>query len=224
MQTWSGQNASSIVSPSRKLIITILSVFSLAGLVIGFTIGGLTHPKSNPTGNTGPVQKPTIAAHTTATATPTATLPPTVLLGFPEFSSTPTTTESATDGTQYTVSMQAVDKQKKSVHSSDVTCKLWLVANIPDHQNLDIAQTTLKAVDNLKAAITGTVNKIPSPELPYLNFDATTDQTVHCNANGQATWKYTIATAALPGNYDLVILADWKGAHWNWSWVNITIK
>lgn len=223
MQTWSGQNTGGVSAPTRKLVTTILVAFSLAGLVIGFAVGGLTHPQSTPTGNTGPVQKPTVTAQTTATVPPTATLPPDVVLGLPMFTSY-STTESATGNTHYTVKIQANDKKKKPVHSGDITCKLWLVQQIPDNQILNIDPKVLKNVTNLVAPIQGTLNGQPVVEVPGLLFDKPGAQTTTCDDNGQTTWKYTIVPTLPPGIYDLVILTDWKGRHYNWSWVNITIK
>lgn len=224
MQTWSGQNVGGLLSPSRKFLTITLSAFSLAGLIIGFAVGGLAHPKAASTNTTGSVKQPTVIVHATATPPPTATTAPVVVLGFPQFNPFPTSPESAAGGTQYTVSMQAVDKQNKPVvHASDITCKLWLVQQIPAKQILNIDKNTLKAVNNLDQPIQGSINNQPAPELPYLVFDANTKQTTQCNANGQATWKYTISPTAPPGNYELVILADWKGVHYNWYWVDIKL-
>lgn len=225
MQIWSGQqSAGGTFSPTRKFVSTIIAVFSLAGLVIGFAVGGLTHSPGGTTNNTDPTKKPVIAAQTTVTATPTATPPPDVTLGFPQFNPYPTTPEKAAGGTQYTVTMLAVDKKKKPVHSADVTCKLWLVPQIPAGQTLDIDAKILKNVAGLSTPIAGTLNGQPMTELPYLSFTPTTPQTTKCGANGQATWNYTIAPTAVPGNYELVILADWKGVHYNWYWTDIAIK
>jgi hypothetical protein len=145
------------------------------------------------------------------------------VLGLPQFVQYPTASESITGGSSYTVNMQAVDKQKKAIHSTDVVCKVWLVHQIPDKQNLDIDKAALK-IDNLGNPIQGTVNKLPVPEMAgYLSFDPTTPQLTHCDENGKASWKYQISPTAQQGNYSLVILADWKGVHYNWSWANITI-
>ena len=224
MQIWSGQSAGGTLSPTRKFITTVLIVFSLAGLVIGFAVGGLTHSQANPTNDTGPTKKPTIVAQTTVTAAPTATPPPDIVLGYPQFNPYPTSPESAAASTQYTVTMQAVDKKKKPVHSSDVTCKLWLVPQIPAGQILNIDAKILKDVNNLATPIPGTLNGQPVAEVPYLAFTPTTPQLTKCGSSGQATWKYTIAPTAAPGNYELVILSDWKGVHYNWYWSDVIIK
>lgn len=228
MQTWSGQNAAGASSPTRKFITTVLIVFSLAGLVIGFTVGGLTHPKTTTTGSVNPITKPTVAVQVTATATATPTQPPNIVLGPPTFNPAPTSPESAASGTTYTVGLQAVDKQNKPIHSSDITCKLWLIQQIPGNQKLIISADALKNVDNLTNPIPATLSTSKQPVtevMGALTLDATTPhQTMNCTADGQATWKYTIAPTVPPGTYDLVILTDWKGVHYNWRWFDIKIQ
>jgi hypothetical protein len=224
MQTWSGPNAGGTNSPSRNLTTYILLFFSLAGLIAGFAFGGFFHPGSNTIANNiGPTtaQTPT---QTPSDVTPTPTVQPVVPLGLPQFKPFPTTNESATNSAPYTVGTQVVDKQDQPVHASDITCKVWLVQQIPDKQALSIDTNILKAVSNLSSPISGTVNNQPAPEVIGLTFDPGTPQTGFCNPNGQMTWKYTIAPSLQPGTYDIVILTDWKGTHWNWSWVNIMVK
>lgn len=232
MQAWSGHPPAGTLSPTRKLLTTILVAFSLAGLIAGFTLGGLTASRSRATtGNTGPVKKQTPVIQNTATATPTSTPPPAIFLGFPQFKPYPVPTESATSTTStapypYTVGMQAVDKQNKPVYSGDVTCKLWLIQQLQPGKKLSIDSATLKSVNNLQNSIQGTVSGTPQPvpEVNGLTFDPTTPQTALCDSNGQITWKYSIAATVPPGPYALVILADWQGKHYNWYWTNITIQ
>jgi len=227
MQAWSGHPPAGTLSPARKLLMTILVAFSLAGLITGLALGGLTATRSRATqGTSGPVKKQTPVVQNTTTATPSPTPPPVIFLGFPQFKPYPAPTESATSGTLYTVGMQAVDKQGKPVASADVTCKLWLIQQLQPSQKLTIDSATLKAVDGLQNPIQGTISGTPQPvpEVPGLTFDATTPQTARCDSNGQITWKYSIAATVPPGPYALVILADWQGRHYNWYWTNITIQ
>ncbi len=227
MQAWSGRPPAGTLSPTRKLLTTILVAFSLTGLIAGFALGGLTASRSrSTTSDTGPVKKQTPVVQKTVTATPTPTPPPVVLLGFPQFKPYPAPTESATSTTPYTVGMQAVDKQNKPVHSGDVTCRLWLIQQLQPGKKLSIDSATLKSIDNLKSPIQGTVSGTPQtvPEVNGLTFDPTTPQTTLCDANGQVTWKYSISATVPPGPYALVILADWQGKHYNWYWTNITIQ
>lgn len=227
MQAWSDQPSAETLSPARKLLMTTLVAFSLAGLIMGFTLGGLTASRSRATtGTIGPVKKQTPVVQNTTTATPSPTPPPVIFLGFPQFKPYPVPTESAANTAGYTVGMQAVDKQGKLVHSADVTCKLWLIQQLQSGQKLNIDSATLKAVNNLQNPIQGTVAGTPQPvpEINGLTFDSATPQTALCDSNGQITWKYTIAATVPPGPYDLVILADWQGKHFNWYWTNITIQ
>ncbi|HLG77098.1 MAG TPA: hypothetical protein VKX46_11835, partial [Ktedonobacteraceae bacterium] len=114
MQAWSGLPPTGTLTPTRKLLTTILVTFSLAGLIAGFALAGLTASRSRSTsGNTGPAKKQTPVVQNTATATPTPTAPPVILLGFPQFKPYPTPTESAANTAGYTVGMQALDKQGK---------------------------------------------------------------------------------------------------------------
>lgn len=227
MHTWSGQSPSGAVSPTRRLITTIIITFSVVGLLAGFALGGLSASRSGSnTGATGPQKTQTPVAQHTATVTPTRTPVPVILLGFPQFKPYPQPTESAANNTTYTVGMQAVDKQGHAVSSANVTCKLWLIQQLASNQKLSIDPATLKAVTTLTTPIQGTITGTPQPvpEINGLTFDPTTPQTALCNPNGQITWKYTIAPTVLPGSYDLVILADWQGKHYNWYWTNITIQ
>lgn len=227
MQTWSGQSTTGTHAPTRRFITTVLLIFSLAGLIAGFAFGGLTSKPHNPTISTNSAKTPILVTHITPTVTPTSTPPPNIVLGVPQWTSTPPPSESAANNTVYTIRMQAVDKQKKPVHSADLTCKAWLVQQIPDGQILNIDPKVLKDVNNLSNPISGTVNKQPAPEvLPGtgLTFDQSTLQTAKCGPDGQITWKYTISPTLPPGAYSIVILVDWKGVHFNWAWDSITVK
>lgn len=227
MQTWSGHPPSGAASPTRRLVTTTLIAFSLAGLIIGFALGGLTASRSpSNTGSTGPARTHTPVVQNTVAATPTRTPTPVILLGFPQFKPYPQPTESAAGGTLYTVGMQAVDKQGHPVMSNNVTCKLWLIQQLGAGQKLNIDSATLKAIGTLPAPIQGTIAGTPQPvpEINGLTFDPTTPQTAPCGPSGQLSWKYAIAATVPPGPYDLVILADWQGKHYNWYWTNITIQ
>ena len=222
MQTWSGPNTEGTNLLTRKITLYALLFFSLAGLISGFAFGGFLFPGGNNTGNnTGPIVKSAQPSPTSAAATPTTEA--IVQLGIPTFITYPKNPESAAGATVYSVGIQVVDRDNKPVHASDITCKAWLVQQIPDDQKLSLDTNTLKAVNAISNPITGTVNNMPAPEVVgALTF--TTPQTGFCQSNGQMTWKYTIAPNTAPGAYDIVTLADWKGVRFNWSWVNITIQ
>jgi len=226
MQTWSGQNPGGTVSPLRKLTMYVIIGFAIVGLISGFAFGGLTRPgSSNTTANTNPNKKNTPVAQPTHSVTVTPTTQPIVALGTPLFKPYPTTDESIAGGTVYTVGMQVLDKANKPVQADNITCKAWLVQQIPSGQILTIDENTLKNYNSINQSITGTVNNTPFQEIAGgLVFDASTAQTSACNSSGQMTWKYTLGPTLTPGTYDIVILADWKGVHYNWSWGNIVAQ
>ena len=131
MQTWSGQNSGGATSPTRKFITTVLLTFSLAGLVIGLTVGGLT--SSKPGGSamtTTPIKKATQpVTQVTQTISPTPTAENIVL-------DPPTITkfvfsEVADGTTSYTLSTQPTDKNShKPISAADITCRIWHDAKI----------------------------------------------------------------------------------------------
>lgn len=225
MQTWSGPNIKETHSPSRKVTTYTLILFAAAGLIAGFAFGGFSQlGAAGSHNNTNPVVKTTQPAQTPSAITPTPTVQPIVPLGFPKFDPFPETNEQVGQNTTYSIGIQVIDKQNKSIHATGITCKAWLVQQIPDKQTLNIDQKVLKAYKDLDKPISGTINNQPFPEVGGLVFDATTPQTGTCDENGRKTWKYTLTPTLAPGSYDIVILADWKGIHWNWSWVHITVK
>jgi flagellar basal body-associated protein FliL len=229
MQTWSGQNPGGTLSSTRKLLTIVIVAFSLAGLIAGFAIGGLTGSKPTTTtaGTPGPRPKQTVAVQNTVTVTPKPTVQPIVKLDPPKTLNISATAQKADGTTSYTLTIQVIDKQNKQpVHAPGITCKAWLVQRIPAGQKMDIDTNTLKAVTSLTTTpIQGTLNPGGQPvtEISGLTFVSPTTQTAPSNADGQVTWKYTIAPTVAPGDYDLVILTDWQGVRFNWSWDDITI-
>ncbi len=223
MQTWSGPNTGGTNASVRKLTLYTLLGFSLAGLIAGFVFGGFVHSTPTQVNTPGPIAKTTptapITSHIVLTPTPEVILP----LGLPLFQTYPKSTESLADRATYSVGIQVINHNQQPVHASDITCKAWLVQQIPQDKSLHIDPNTLKDVNNLTNPIAGTIDNTPAPEVGGLVFDPTTPQTGLCDANGQMTWKYTLAPTLAPATYDLVVLTDWKGKHYNWSWVNIKI-
>lgn len=221
------QNPRENASPKQKIPATILLVFSLAGLIAGFAFGGFTGHKAPPTtSNIGPTKTPTTIARSTVTVTPTTQ--PVVALNPPNTTNLSAATQHPDGVTSYSITIQAIDKNKNPIHAPNITCKLWLVQRIPSGKILQIDPTVLKAYNNLSTTpIQGTISTTnqPDPEIASsLNFAATTPQTAPCNAQGQMTWSYTIAATVPPGDYDLVFLTDWQGIHFNWGWADITIQ
>lgn len=212
MQTWSGPNTGGASSPTRKFITTILIIFSLAGLVIGFTVGGLTQPKTTKTGSTNPQTQPTVSAQITATATPTATPAPDIVLDPPTITKY-IFSEVADGTTTYTLSVQPLDKNThKPISAADITCRIWLA------QKLNETNSALKANNYaLLKNIKGFDQPFPQEVANGLTVTAPASQVQLCASNGATSWTYSLPPTVQPGSYYIYILADWKGIHFNWN-------
>lgn len=204
--------------PSRSIAVLAVILFALSGLISGFAVGGFLHSRSGQSGTSG---AGTTSEGQTTKPSSTHTSHP-IPLGFPQINVS--NADEKANGTTYILTTQAIDKQNQPVHASDITCKLWLVQRIPDHKILDIPVSTLKDANAIQNPITGFVNGRTFEEVNGLNFDSSTPQTHLCNANGQFTWKYQVSSSVEAGDYDLVVLTDWNGVHYDWSWININIK
>jgi hypothetical protein len=219
---WAGESFAQRGLRLNTLVVGALVLFALAGMMSGFAVGAVVHHRGN-----GVSASPTSAASTVVAhkGSPTATAtPPPILLGIPNFANGPTFTEVADGQTSYSVTAQAIDKQGQAIHRTGITCKLWLVQRIPDNALLqlpDIGQRT--SSQSIAQPIPGQVDDKPYDEIPGLIFAATTPQTQPCDGHGRASWEYTISPAVAPGKYDLVLLTDWQGIHYNWRWAHIVI-
>jgi len=214
MQTLSGQgSANNLKNQWRAIAVISIILFAIAGLLSGFAVSAFTRPVQQQFANnsgttlTPPQQK---LAHT-----PTATVQAqqSLLLGPPTIQQVQYI-EIANDSTTYTVAAQAIDKQSQPIYSQGITCKLWLTKD--SNVNANMPTSRLVSVDTL-------AQPFPKEE-GVLNFAATTPQTQLCNSNGQGQWSYTLSPSIKHGIYYLVVLMDWGGIHYNWSWVAITIK
>lgn len=227
MQTLDRKNPTKLSSQTRKIATGAILLFALSGLISGFAVGAFVHlkPATGTTHNTGSGTVP--IAQNTRTAT-VATQPDPVRFDYPKIDQV-ASFEKADGSTFYTFSAHI----NVAVRASDLTCKLWLIPRVPPgdiivYPPVDI----LKDVNNLSNPITSDaahhnydiIPGITFPEIQDLNFDPSTPQTQPCTTYQQVTWKYQVSTTAQPGNYDLVVLFDWQGKHYNWSWVNIEIK
>lgn len=206
----------SLSSQSRTVAVTAILLFALSGLISGFAVGAFVRPNfglpsSRNTGTIPIMQK-------NQTQTSASTMHPTPL-GYPVIDQA-NNIELADGTTFYIFSAHAVDRSidkghGKPVHASGITCRLWLMPMTQDPRS--IPQDRLKSPDTLQST--------PLPgEVPGLIFDQTTAQTQACNADGQGTWKYHLDPSISPGPYYLVVLTDWQGIHYNWSWVMVNIK
>ncbi len=217
--------APAAASPSQSIAIVAVILFALSGLISGFAIGAFIHPPKTTTadnisGNTHP-----IVAQTPVSTRGTHGIK-TFPLGWPviEFFNE---TENADGSTTYTFSAYPVDQSidsghGKQVYVSGITCKVWLIQRIPNSSHLLLPISTLQNISAIQNPLTGTAKGQQYPEVPGLTFS--TPQTQPCNSRGITTWQYQVSSTVTPGKYNLVVLTDWDGKRFNWSWADIVIK
>ncbi|HVB72773.1 MAG TPA: hypothetical protein VNE38_04380 [Ktedonobacteraceae bacterium] len=224
MQTLSGRRSNGLSPHSRRIATFAILLFALSGLISGFAVGAFVHPKSGGTpNNNGTGITPVMQQTKTATASPT---PVPVAFNFPGVS-VDQGVQKADGTTTYTLHAYltgVVDKNGQPIHASGLTCKLWLVQRL--NGKLNISSDILKNINDIQNPIPGTIKNQSAPvqEIQGLTFDAATQQVQACTTYDQVSWQYTISTSVEPGPYDLVVLFDWQGKHYNWSWENIDIK
>lgn len=224
MQTVSRPSSSGLSQQSRRIAMFAILLFALSGLISGFALGAFVKPKiPGITPNNGGGITP--VAQGTKTATPDVQPRP---VAFNDPSIDHYHTIEKNDGTVYTFSAylaNVVGKNGQPVYATDLTCKLWLIQHIDG--KLDLSATILANINEIQNPITGTITGegTPVPEVSgALNFDSTTNQVQACATSGDVTWKYSLSSSVNPGNYELVVLFDWQGKHYNWSWKDIKIK
>lgn len=219
MQTVSSQYPNNVNLQTRKVAVTAILLFALSGLISGFAVGAFVHPKSRTgTGNgtTGSVKTPIV--HATRTTVPTTTAEY-VNLGLPVISQGDYSYFQIANGsTNYTISALILNKNKTSIQASDVTCKLWLTKEGDVNSILRADQyALLRTIDTIQ-------QPFPKEVVGAFNYIAPSQQTQPCAPTGKTSWSYTMSQSVDPGTYSLVVLADWKGKSFNWSWVQIVIK
>lgn len=221
MQTVNRYSASSTSQQMRRIAIVAILLFGLSGLISGFAVGAFVRPKL-PVGlgnnsNNGNATPPSIARNS-GTGTTGQVQP--VNIGFPVVDSA-SFTEKADGATTYALTVHAVDTSidsghGKPIHAAGITSKLW-IEHIPRNGRVELPNAKLAAVD--------LQNPLTPNELPGgLNFSSTTPQIQRTNAQGQVTWTYSVSTTVDPGRYYLVILMDWQGKDYNWSWIDIKVE
>ncbi len=218
---------------SQTIIFTALALFALSGLMIGFVVGIFTHIQSGNASKANHNTSSGVVIHQ-QNPTQTVTIQP-MQMGCP----TPTFngTEQADGTTPYTFVAQAQNnsttcstKLNTPIHAPGISFKLWLIQRLPDNGGIaftDGAQqiyTTLNQPTVGKMTRNGKLQNDTIAPIGGINFDATTPQVQTSNAQGQVTWKYTLAPTLQNGTYDLVVLADWSGKFYNWSWWQITVN
>ncbi len=197
----------------QSIIITAITLFALAGAILGFSVGALTHrstsntqtSKNNKVANTNNKTKSTQAV---ATNTPIPTTTATVAalpLGYPSLGYT-----IPIAGTyKYTYTLQAMNKSNQPITTNGVTCRIWLTkanGGQPDVEANDIA--LFKNIAALQQALPN--------ESAGLTFDSATPQTQPC-VNGLGKWNVNLSPTIPKGTYYIVGLTE-NGTYINWSW------
>jgi hypothetical protein len=220
MQTLSDQHPNTIHQQTRKIAVVAILLFALSGLISGFAVGAFTHSKSRIPGTTTPASSGTTPV-TQMTRTPVSTAgTKNVNLDFPVIKQGEDFRflQIANGNTGYTFSASILNKNQTPIQVPDVTCKLWLT------QNRDI--NSILAANNY--AMPREIEKIQQPfpdeVVGYLNYISPSQQIQPCSQNGKTSWNYTISPSINPGIYYFVVLADWRGKSFKWSWVSIEIK
>lgn len=215
-------------SQSRSIAIVAVILFALSGLISGFSIGAFIHPpKSSTTGPNTSGTTPPIAGQSPVTTRTPYTIQE-IPLGWPVIAYF-NNMETADGSTSYTFSAYPVDQSVDAGHGTEVfasgiTCKVWLIQHIPATAHLSLPIPTLQDISAIQNPITSTVKDHQYAEIPGLTFyDASSPQTQMCNPRGVTNWKYQIATTVAPGKYNLVVLTDWDGKRFNWSWADIVV-
>ena len=221
MQTVSRQHPNHVHQQTRKIAIVAILLFALSGLISGFAVGAFVHPKAQTgtgTGTDNTSSKTTPVAHATQTTVPTTTVEH-INLDLPVIGQGDYAYFQIANGsTNYTFSAQIINKDKNPTQAQDVTCKLWLTKDGDVNSILRADNyALLRSVDTFQ-------QPFPKEDVGAFNYIAPSQQIRPCAPTGKTSWTYTIPQSVAPGTYNLVVLADWKGKSFNWSWVNIIIK
>lgn len=218
MQAWPGDNQR---GSGGKIALYTFLCFSLAGLIAGFALGGFTGRVPG-----GRADSPGLAATRTPSITghtpgPSATrAPENVLLGVPMVGAGDYTGSEKSDGTTtYTFSTQIVNKGDNTpITATDVTCRLWLT------NDADATSAALSANNYALLRTSSSFNQpFPHEAANALHFASSSPQTQSCSAQSKTSWTYTLSPALHHGRYFLAVLADWKGVHYNWAMVAISV-
>ncbi|GER89129.1 hypothetical protein KDW_32910 [Dictyobacter vulcani] len=213
-------------SQYQSIIITAITLFALAGAILGFAIGALNHQRTpqqvannSNNNNNKPAAKPTTAVKPTATPTPSVVAQP---VGCPAMS-----TANNIDGVTFTITIVAKQKliagcpnhpESASTIANDfVTCRIWL-AKAKDDQHPVIEKADTDLFNKPESFATPFPNEVPNG----LVFSNGASQTQMCK-QGQANWNVSLSPALEKGKYFIVGLTSW-GVFYNWSWSGLLIK
>jgi len=214
------------VTQAQTIIITAISLFALSGFMVGFAFGAFAQPKGE---TTPPITQnhdiPIASQHTLLTPSPTPQLQPQAL-GCPDVEASPP--RMIADGqTPNETTVQAKDQTgnqgnscpdialEKPIVADGITCKIWLAKAQDPSKDLINDSSQLEHVEQL-------TNPSPDEIQSGLLFDPSTPQVQPCK-QGQGSWKFTVSTTVSSGDYFIMGLTDWQGAHYNWSWYRVTI-
>ena len=212
MQTLSSQHPNNLNPQTRNIAVVAILLFAFSGLISGFAVGAFVHSKSKTgTGTTSTGSKITPITQTkTPSTVPTQTPQK---LGDPIYDKFVFRSPELADGqTTYTYSAYAVYVDGTRIHSTGITCKLWLTKDIKRLQREE--WTPISAI----------YNPIGGDIQGALNFDSTTPQVQNCDANAQATWKYRVTPSVEAGTYYLAVLTNWDGKHYGIWWQQVIIQ
>lgn len=212
MQMLSGQSPKGLSQQSRKIAVFAVLLFALSGLISGFAVGAFVRPKIGP-GTTSTGSGTPSGAQNSKTSQSTEN----INLDFPvigDFSYT----EVANGSTRYIFTAQILDTSKNPIRVPDVMCKLWLT------KDRDVNPVLQADNDAIPRAIDQIRQPFPHEVANGLNFISPSQQVQPCAPDGKTTWSYTVSPPVDPGTYYLVVLSDWKGKSYTWSWQAIKIK
>jgi len=221
MQTASRQHSNNVNQQTRKIAVVAIILFALSGLISGFAVGAFVHPKAQTatgSGTDSSGSKSTPVAHNSPTQGTTVVAEhinlnePVIPRGSYSY------VQTADGSSNYTISALIINKNNTPIQATDVTCKLWLTKE-------GNVNSILRADDYALLRSTDMIQQpFPKEVDSALNYVAPSQQIQPCAPTGKTSWSYTISQSADPGSYSLVVLADWKGKSFNWSWVTIIIK
>ena len=234
MQPLPGRTSNSLTMQTRKIATFAILLFAAAGLISGFAVGAFVHSKggaTRPTTSTGssPIAQQTKTATQAAQPSPgPVRIPAPTIDGFES--------DEVSNGTTYTLTAHlnnVLGQDGQPIDANDLTCKLWLIQGVPGDQKVSISPEILKNVATINQPFTSQAkdkngNPVSGASFPEIQqslvFDGATSQTEPCSTDGEVTWRYQVSPSVTPGKYTLVVLYDWSGIHFNWSWADIRIK
>lgn len=199
-------------SQVQSIVITAITLFALAGAILGFSVGALTHHSTaspqttnNATTNAKTNKNPRqtqVATSPTAIPSPSTPAQP---LGGPGV----TAGMLITGAYKYVYTLQAKDKSLAPITTNGITCRIWLAKAIGSNPEID-------ADDSAEFKNIANETKPFPHEVTGLQFDPATPQTQPC-INGKGTWNFNISASVPPGKYYMVGLTS-NGVYINWSW------